>query len=324
MPNYDKENFIKTWPKVSVTIITFNHEAYIAETLNSVLMQKYSGELEIIVRDDCSTDNTMRIIEKYAKSHPCIKPVPLLENSYKQGVEPMAAAFRQALGEYIFFLEGDDFWTDPYKIQVQVAAMTESGVDLSFHPMEMHSYQNSSSALNSMLAYHGEGDQTFTLKQVVSGGPSFMSVAGIAVTARAMRELPAWFYDGLPFGDYFLQVLCSRRTGALYIGRAMGYYRYMSPGSWTAGQKQLNMHSIKYQDKLLQSAMRNLFFELEESAQSSVTKVWVKETINSAIKASNNGYRGLAVQFFLKSFKLSPATEIVDKLKLLVRMVINK
>lgn len=314
----------RKWPKVSVTIITFNHQAYIAETLESVLSQEYPGELEIIVRDDCSIDNTRAIIENYAHSHLNIVPILLKENSYKRGVEPMAAVSKIADGEYIFFLEGDDFWTDSRKIQTQVAAMIDSGVDLSFHPMDVSNYRVSSSTQNSILAYHGDDDRIIELKEIVCGGPCFMSIAGIAVNARAMRELPDWFYDGLPFGDYFLQVLCSRRTGALYLHRVMGHYRYMSPGSWTAGQKKLNRHNIKRQDELLQSAMHKLYLELDKSVRSLVTKVWVKETISIAIKAINNGYRGLALQFLLKSITLSPAREIANKLKLILRIVINK
>ena len=315
---------MSTWPKVSVTVITFNHEAYIAEALDSVLAQQYPGDIEIIVRDDCSTDNAPVIIRQYAERYSNITPVLLEKNTYQQGIEPMAAACKYAAGEYIFFLEGDDFWTDPNKIFEQVMSMVEASVEISFHPMQMQRYNILQQTGDEYLAGHGNEKRMFTLNEVISGGPMFMSIAGIAVRASVLKSLPNWFFDGLPFGDYFLQVLCSRNTGALYLPKPMGRYRFMSPGSWTASQKQLSEASLSKHYYLLQKGMGNLHNEFVGHLQNAVIKIWVSETINCAIKAINNNHRLLALSFLKQAFKISFFSHAIAKLKIILRFIVNK
>jgi glycosyltransferase involved in cell wall biosynthesis len=107
-------------PLVSVFMITYNHEKYIAQALNSVLMQKTSFDYEIVIGDDCSTDSTQKIIKDYVTKHPNkIKPIFQTVN-----VGAMRNAYEFTLpeckGKYIATLEGDDYWTDPDKLQKQV------------------------------------------------------------------------------------------------------------------------------------------------------------------------------------------------------------
>ena len=110
-----------TLPIVSICCTTYNHEKYIANTLDGFLMQETSFDLEILIRDDCSTDNTAKIIHEYVKNHPSIiKPIYESENTYSKGIKPMPQLYKIAQGKYIALCEGDDYWTDPLKLQKQV------------------------------------------------------------------------------------------------------------------------------------------------------------------------------------------------------------
>ena len=125
-------------PKVSVMIITYNQEALISETIESVINQNYEN-IEIIVADDASTDNTPAIINEYAKRYPGVV-IPVL-NSTNLGITGNSnAAFFSCTGELIAVLGGDDLFLNG-KIQSQVELFRDPNVVLSYHPVEIFLHQ---------------------------------------------------------------------------------------------------------------------------------------------------------------------------------------
>lgn len=110
-------------PLVSISCITYNHEDYIKQCLDGFLMQKTDFKIEILINDDCSTDNTATVIREYQEKHPdLIFPNYQKRNLYSKGVRGMNLRFNfpRAKGKYIALCEGDDYWTDPYKLQKQI------------------------------------------------------------------------------------------------------------------------------------------------------------------------------------------------------------
>ncbi|MFJ3487680.1 glycosyltransferase family 2 protein [Pseudomonas sp. NPDC090202] len=108
-------------PLVSIVCPTYNQEAYIAQALESFLMQQTTFDFEILVNDDASTDATPRIIADYVRRYPTlIRPFYQETNQYSQGKRCVPYLFGIARGRYIAFCEGDDYWTDPRKLQIQV------------------------------------------------------------------------------------------------------------------------------------------------------------------------------------------------------------
>jgi len=108
-------------PLVSICCIAYNQEQYIRETLDSFLKQQTSFPFEILIHDDASTDRTADIIREYAAKHPgIVKPLCQTENQHSKGI-PVGVTFNypRAQGKYIALCEGDDFWTDPLKLQKQ-------------------------------------------------------------------------------------------------------------------------------------------------------------------------------------------------------------
>ena len=106
---------------VSVLMITFNHEQFIAQAIDSVLMQQTDFEYEIIIGEDCSTDRTREIVIEYAERNPeKIRPLLHDHNLGLMGRYNFVAAYKMCHGKYIALLEGDDYWTDPHKLQKQV------------------------------------------------------------------------------------------------------------------------------------------------------------------------------------------------------------
>ena len=115
-----------TTPLVSVCCITYNHAQFIRKCLDGFLMQETSFPIEILIHDDCSTDGTTEIIREYEAKYPdLIFPLYEEENQYQQGkaAEIDFYNYRRARGKYIAYCEGDDYWTDPLKLQKQVDFM---------------------------------------------------------------------------------------------------------------------------------------------------------------------------------------------------------
>lgn len=121
-----QEQIMQNWngeiPLVSISCITYNHGPYIVQALNGFLMQKTTFPFEVLIHDDASTDGTTEIIKDYAQKYPeIIKPMYEEENQWVKGRRGSAEFnFPRAKGKYIAFCEGDDYWIDENKLQMQV------------------------------------------------------------------------------------------------------------------------------------------------------------------------------------------------------------
>lgn len=108
-------------PLLSIVCPTYNHEAFLAQTLDGFLSQRTTFPFEILVNEDASTDGTAKILASYVERYPgIIRPIYHQVNQFQQGKACTPGLFKEARGRYIAFCEGDDYWTDPYKLQIQV------------------------------------------------------------------------------------------------------------------------------------------------------------------------------------------------------------
>jgi glycosyltransferase involved in cell wall biosynthesis len=108
-------------PLVSVIMITYKHETFIAEAIEGVLMQEVDFPVELIIADDCSPDGTGEIVQKFIDEHPNGRWIKYTKHKANKGMMPnFVWALEQARGKYIALCEGDDYWTDPLKLQKQV------------------------------------------------------------------------------------------------------------------------------------------------------------------------------------------------------------
>src|SRR5215208_3554649 len=121
---------------VSVSVITYNHERFIVQALESILIQKVNFKYEVIIGDDCSTDNTRKILEEYAVKYPDRIKLILHEKKGEgiPGKLNFISTIEAARGKYIALLDGDDFWTDESKLQKQVDFLEKNpGYSICFH-----------------------------------------------------------------------------------------------------------------------------------------------------------------------------------------------
>lgn len=213
--------------KVSVCMITYNHERFIAQAIESVLMQETDFRVELVIGEDCSTDGTRAIVIEYAQRYPD-RIRPLLPD-HNLGMIPNFVATIQACGgQYIALLEGDDYWTDPCKLQKQVEFLeTHPECALSFHNVMIH---NQESKENPCPRYPAGQKAIWLLEDIVYQNP--ISTCSVVFRNGLIVELPPWYLT-MTMGDWPLWVLLTQYGTAGYMDEVMATYRIHSGGVFT-------------------------------------------------------------------------------------------
>ncbi len=236
-----EEQVMQNWgksinPIVSITCVVFNHEKFMEDTLDGFLMQNTSYSFEVLIHDDVSTDDTVSIIEKYRKKFPnIIKPLYQKVNQYSQGNNPLAILFSQVKGEYLAHCDGDDYWTDENKLQIQIDEMKKyPWLDMSFH----YASELIGSKRCQSYGKRANEDTIFTTNEIILGGGEFCATSSLVFRTKLLAKIPDWFYTTM-VGDYPIQVLgAASGGGALYINKNMSTYRVGDSTSWTFALKE--------------------------------------------------------------------------------------
>lgn len=215
--------------KLSVLMTTFNHEKYIAQAIESVLIQQTSFPIELLIGEDCSTDSTRSIVEKYALQFP--SKVKAVFHKKNVGVtENFSQIYSISHGDYIAILEGDDYWTDPLKLQKQVLFLERNkDFSLCFHNAILY-YQDGSKQPHSWFSTGGQQRHRFTIKDFLNG--NFIQTCTV-VYRKFLPELPRWIYD-TPMGDWPFHILHTQQGDACYLEDIMAVYRINIESSWGA------------------------------------------------------------------------------------------
>ncbi|MBZ0204738.1 MAG: glycosyltransferase [Flavobacteriales bacterium] len=225
-------------PLVSIVCTAYKHEKFIKEALDGFLMQKTSFPYEVVVHDDASPDGTAAIIRDYAERFPdIIRPIFQTVNQFTR--EPgrvTRTVFAAAKGKYIALCEGDDYWTDPLKLQKQVDFLES-------HPLYSMCFHRAMLKKGDKLEPHpipasvNLDDVRFTdLLETVN----FIAHASV-VYRNELMPLPAWFYK-LPFGDLGLHLLNSRKGKIKCLDEFMSVYRITAQGAWSGLRKEEQQH----------------------------------------------------------------------------------
>lgn len=227
-------------PLVSVCCITYNHEPYIRDAIEGFLLQKTAFPIEIIIHDDASTDKTAEIIKSYANKYPdLIFPIYQTENQYSKGIRRIAVIFTfpKVRGKYIALCEGDDYWTDPFKLQKQVDFMEENpDCSVCFHAAEQI-YGDRDLKNNVKRPKRIPRNGKYSMRHAILGGGSFMPTASMVLRTKICHNFPAWVFRS-PVGDIPLMLVLAEQGKIGYIKDVMSVYRVMTANSWSRGMVQ--------------------------------------------------------------------------------------
>lgn len=240
-------------PLVSVCCFTYNHEKYIRDAIEGFLMQKAEFPFEIIIHDDASTDMTADIIREYEEKYPeIIKPIYQTENQYSKGVQVPILAYERSKGKYIAVCEGDDYWTDPLKLQKQILEMEKHPeCHISFHPAIIE--WDGGFKRNKTLGLHSNKSKIFTIEEVILGGGEFMPTNSIIINKSVIPRIISFFQiaKDAPVADYYTQILGAENRGALYLTDIMSVYRMEVSNSWSKRFKKSSKSDNSQIDSLI-------------------------------------------------------------------------
>lgn len=210
--------------KLSVWVTAFNHEKYISQCLDSVLMQKTDFDYEIILGEDCSKDKTREIVKSYKEKYP--DKITLFLPEKNIGMMNMDIATKKLCkGKYLALLNGDDYWTDDNKLQMQCNLLdSEPGTVMCYHKATVVNEDTG----YSFETYFGEIDNELPLESLLNG---YNPVMTPTVMVRNIFELEDWYAD-LPYGDMPLYMLLAQKGKIRYIDKNMSVYRIHSSGNW--------------------------------------------------------------------------------------------
>lgn len=213
--------------KVSILCTAYNHEKYIADALEGFVTQQTDFPFEVLVSDDASTDRTADIIRDYASRYPdIIRPFLFAENQYGQGKDIYKEYFYpNARGEYIAMCEGDDYWTDPQKLQLQVDW-------LDAHPEYTACVHNSvfldCRTGQQDVRYSQDGDRDLHFEDVIPCGGNAYQTSSLMYRREFAFERPDYVLAAKGYGDYPRAILLSLNGAIRFIDRPMSVYRLAS------------------------------------------------------------------------------------------------
>jgi glycosyltransferase involved in cell wall biosynthesis len=207
-------------------------------------MQKTNFPFEVLIGEDCSSDNTRLVIEKYIELFP--KLIKLVTSSCNVGMKDnFLRALDACQGEYIAICEGDDYWIASDKLQIQIDLMKQyPKVNISFHP----AYQVVGNVLNEnkIFSDYGSEVKVFPSWKVILGGGGFMPTASLIIVNRQLENVKQ-LINICPVGDLVIQqVLSLEGNGALYIPFVQSVYRTGVLGSWSASTKSIEKQVKHY------------------------------------------------------------------------------
>ncbi len=226
-------------PLVSVCIVTYNHDKFIAQAIDSVLMQETDFPFEIIIGEDCSTDGTREIVIDYQQRYPDkIRLLLSTENLGKHtgnGRLNFLRNLNACHGKYIALLEGDDYWTDPLKLQKQVDVLEKHDeYSMCFHKSLYIHHRSDGSILEKV---HDLGLVGSTVDYWEAFAKCMINTATVVFRRELIDCKHSWFYS-LPVGDAPLYCLLAGKGKIGFIDDTMVAYRMHDGGIWSGKSPQ--------------------------------------------------------------------------------------
>jgi glycosyltransferase involved in cell wall biosynthesis len=210
---------------ISVCMITYNHESYIAQAIESIVCQVTDETFELVIGEDCSTDKTREICESYQEKYPDI--VRLLPSKNNLGAMPNLVRVLEACqGEYVAFCEGDDYWTRESKIQEQADSLMSSIDEVKAHACNVEFYDERS---KSRRSFGKETDSDYTLDDILFSWPYHLS--SLMIKSNSFDASDLSFLSTVYSGDKFMNLILATKGVIQYRGTfKTGVYRRHSEG----------------------------------------------------------------------------------------------
>ncbi len=262
--------------KLSIIVLTYNQEKYIAQALESILAQKTNFDLVVRVFDDCSKDKTAAIAKKYADQN---DKVELYVNAKNLGAKyNILKAFRMIDTQYFAILEGDDYWCDDNKLQIQIDLLESSpGAIICGHNTSLMKAEKIEGSI--LPQNFAEGKTKFDILDVIEG--RFYSHPSAIVYRSLPQDLMNYLIaskDTYPrLGDFFNLMFFAQNGDLLYIDKIMSVYRTDSGGIWSSIGEIKKQEDNIFMTTVYQKLLDRKYFDNFCNGASHTVKSFVKD-----------------------------------------------
>lgn len=252
---------------------TYNHEKFIAQAIESVLMQKVNFDYELVIAEDCSTDRTREIVKNYQKKYPD-KIRLLLRKKNLGGQMNYIQTLQACHGQYIAILDGDDFWTNPHKLQKQTDFLDK--------------HHDFTACIHWAKFFEQETGKIITEKH---GPPvvksyytdedlleynAFFATSSIVFRNGSITDFPKWIYN-IEIVDFPLLILSARQGKIGFIDEAMSAYRIHREGLYTGSLYTESSSQINVVNKAIKAYLEigdNLNYKNNKKFKNQLSKMY--------------------------------------------------
>ncbi len=282
-------------PKVSVLMITYNHAPFIAEAIDSVLMQETDFEYELVIGEDCSPDNTRDLIEAYVEQYPDV--VKLLPKTQNLGAHRnFIQVYKAAKGVYFAHLEGDDYWTDPKKLQ-KFADHLDANPDHSTVFADVELINTQGDLVRDHYFPH-EIKPVSTIEDLLIA--DYIPNMAVMYRRDLFGEFPDFIRDAqVPMVDWPLHLMNADTGKLAFLDQVVARYRLHDGGIWSGVdlRKKVQAHLTLYR---FLNKQFNFRFDKLIKKQLAFNYYWL------ATEQMKYGERGAALRNHLRALLTSP------------------
>lgn len=248
---------------LSVLLVTYNHELYIQRALDSLFSQDFCGSVELVVADDASSDTTLKCIQRYEGTDARFT-FKYLSHSANLGItRNYQRGFAACSGDYVAVLEGDDYWSSPYKLTRQVTFLDEHW-ECNLCSVNYFVLNENDASVVSRVE-RGDGYRLLTARELIADN-LVGNFSTCLYRASALQALPAELFE-LKSYDWIVNICVARNSLIGFIEEPMSVYRVHSGGAWShvahTGQLELQLSLIPAYDQLTNQLFHASFMKLE-------------------------------------------------------------
>lgn len=255
--------------KISVVITSYAHEKYIAQCIESVVRQK-DVEFDIVVGDDCSPDRTKDIISEYAKKYPNL--ITVLPRPSNLGMlKNMKDCFEHCTGEYVSICEGDDYWTDEYRLK-KMAEVLDKNTDASFCFTDIALLlEDKGKIVPHMPRVKANLGEKISFRDLVKYANPVANFSCCMYRKSCLEKLPSSYFLDRDNADYLLNMYMLDFGSGLFLKDVCSVYRILKSGQWarrTPEQQKRGVLALnaKYND-LFDGRYEDVFLEKRKIPQ---------------------------------------------------------
>lgn len=278
MPDFKINDF-----KLSVLLVTYNHEKYIRIALDSLFNQKFDGVIELVIADDESSDNTISIIKEYENIDDRFI-FKYLKNTKNMGItKNYQRGFSQCTGKYVAVLEGDDYWINPFKLQQQIDFL-DIHMECNLCSVNYFVFQEKIAHYYPRIAV-GNSYRLISARELIAD-----NIVGNFSTCMyrkfALDNLPEKLFETTSY-DWIINICVAQESLIGFLETPMSVYRLHTSGTWTQKsnveklQQQLDI--IPVYDELTKKIFHKNFEDLASHLRNMIIGTQINDTLIDVI-----------------------------------------